>query len=56
MSSNITPPPRQDVNPVSYQIRDLIYGVAGIFHNDNRLAFLEDRCGRRIAPTRCTCC
>ncbi len=48
MSSNITPPPRQDVNPVSYQIRDLIYGVAGIFHNDNRLAFLEDRCGRRM--------
>jgi chemotaxis protein methyltransferase CheR len=36
------------VNPSCYQIRDLIYGVAGIFHTDNRLAFLEDRCGRRM--------
>jgi chemotaxis protein methyltransferase CheR len=35
-------------NPACYQIRDLIYGVAGIFHTDNRLSFLEDRCGRRM--------
>jgi chemotaxis protein methyltransferase CheR len=37
-----------NINPASYQIRDLIYGVAGIFHTDNRLAFLEDRCARRM--------
>jgi chemotaxis protein methyltransferase CheR len=44
----ITPPGRAAINPVCYQIRDLIYGVAGIFHTDNRLGFLEDRCGRRM--------
>lgn len=35
-------------NPACYQIRDLIYSVAGIFHAENRLGFLEDRCGRRM--------
>jgi chemotaxis protein methyltransferase CheR len=30
------------------QIRDLIYGVAGIFHTENRLGFLEERCARRM--------
>jgi len=35
-------------NPVTLQIRDLIYRVAGIFHVGNRLKFLEDRCGRRM--------
>jgi chemotaxis protein methyltransferase CheR len=30
------------------RIRDLIYQVAGIFHPDNKLRLLEDRCGRRM--------
>ncbi len=29
-------------------IRDLIYQVAGIFHPDNKLPLLLDRCGRRM--------
>ena len=29
-------------------IRDLIYKVAGIFHPDNKLNLLRDRCGRRM--------
>ena len=48
MSTNLTAPGNAATNPTSYQIRDLIYGIAGIFHTDNRLAFLEDRCGRRM--------
>lgn len=51
-----TPPStaRSVFDPVSYQIRDLIYGVAGIFHADNRLSFLEDRCGRRMKELKVT--
>lgn len=30
------------------RIRDLIYQVAGIFHPDNKLRLLQDRCGRRM--------
>jgi len=30
------------------RIRDLIYRAAGIFHPDNKLRLLEDRCGRRV--------
>lgn len=30
------------------RIRDLIYQVAGIFHPDNKLRLLLDRCGRRM--------
>lgn len=48
MSTMFPAPGRAVINPVSYKIRDLIYGVAGIFHTDNRLGFLEDRCGRRM--------
>jgi len=48
MSSIIPVPPPTATNPVSFQIRDLIYGIAGIFHTDNRLGFLEDRCARRM--------
>jgi chemotaxis protein methyltransferase CheR len=48
MSTNTSAPGNATVNPSCYQIRDLIYGVAGIFHTDNRLQFLEDRCGRRM--------
>jgi chemotaxis protein methyltransferase CheR len=29
-------------------IRDLIYQVAGIFHPDNKLTLLQDRCNRRM--------
>ena len=48
MSATISAADRTTINPACYQIRDLIYGVAGIFHTDSRLGFLEDRCGRRM--------
>ena len=48
MSTNTSAPGSAAISPVCYQIRDLIYGVAGIFHTDNRLGFLADRCGRRM--------
>lgn len=31
------------------RIRDLVYQVAGIFHPDSKLYFLQDRCKRRMA-------
>jgi chemotaxis protein methyltransferase CheR len=34
--------------PNLVRIRDLIYKVAGIFHPDNKLRLLQDRCGRRM--------
>jgi chemotaxis protein methyltransferase CheR len=37
-------PPQPDL----VRIRDLIYQVAGIFHPDNKLRLLQDRCGRRM--------
>jgi chemotaxis protein methyltransferase CheR len=37
-------PPDQEL----VRIRDLIYQVAGIFHPDNKLRLLLDRCGRRM--------
>lgn len=37
-------PPEPDL----VRIRDLIYEVAGIFHPDNKLRLLQDRCGRRM--------
>lgn len=39
-----TGPPEPDL----VRIRDLIYQVAGIFHPDNKLRLLHDRCGRRM--------
>ena len=48
MSTTTPAPIFSNIHPSSFQIRDLIYGVAGIFHTDNRLAVLEDRCGRRM--------
>ncbi len=30
------------------QVRDLIYRTAGIFHPDNKLRLLEDRCQKRM--------
>ena len=35
-------------DPELMRIRDLIYQVAGIFHPDNKLRLLNDRCGRRM--------
>jgi chemotaxis protein methyltransferase CheR len=34
--------------PNLVRIRDLVYHVAGIFHPDNKLRLLQDRCGRRM--------
>lgn len=34
--------------PNLVRIRDLIYQVAGIFHPDNKLGLLQDRCSRRM--------
>ncbi|MGA9544564.1 MAG: protein-glutamate O-methyltransferase CheR [Candidatus Sulfotelmatobacter sp.] len=39
-----TGPPEPDL----VRIRDLIYKVAGIFHPDNKLTLLQDRCWRRM--------
>jgi len=38
--------------PNLVKIRDLIYSVAGIFHPDNKLHLLQDRCGRRMKELR----
>src|SRR6202167_2103976 len=35
-------------DPDLVRIRDLVYQVAGIFHPDNKLRLLQDRCGRRM--------
>ncbi len=35
-------------DPDLVRIRDLVYQVAGIFHPDNKLRLLSDRCGRRM--------
>jgi len=35
-------------DPELMRIRDLIYQVAGIFHPDNKLRLLNDRCSRRM--------
>ncbi len=35
-------------DPELLRIRDLVYQVAGIFHPDNKLRLLLDRCGRRM--------
>lgn len=35
-------------DPELVRIRDLIYQVAGIFHPDNKLRLLNERCGRRM--------
>jgi chemotaxis protein methyltransferase CheR len=39
-----TAPPQ----PELVRIRDMVYQVAGIFHPDNKLRLLQDRCGRRM--------
>ena len=35
-------------DPELVRIRDMIYQTAGIFHPDNKLRLLQDRCGRRM--------
>lgn len=35
-------------DPELIRIRDLVYQVAGIFHPDNKLRLLQDRCQRRM--------
>jgi chemotaxis protein methyltransferase CheR len=35
-------------DPNLVRIRDLIYNAAGIFHPDNKLRLLSERCGRRM--------
>src|SRR5689334_21636437 len=49
-----TGPPTRDVSrapdPHLYKIRDLVYQTAGIYHADNKLKLLADRCGRRMQP------
>ena len=52
----MSPAPALQVGPIKVgppdpdlvRIRDLIYKVAGIFHPDNKLRLLQDRCGRRM--------
>ena len=44
LQTDSTPPPQ----PELVRIRDMIYQVAGIFHPDNKLRLLQDRCGRRM--------
>ena len=42
------PLPAGAPHPDLVRLRDLIYEVAGIFHPNNKLALLQDRCGRRM--------
>lgn len=39
-------------DPNIVRIRDLIYQVAGIFHPDNKLRLLTERCGRRMKEVK----
>ena len=39
-------------DPEFVRIRDMIYQTAGIFHPDNKLRLLQDRCGRRMKELR----
>jgi hypothetical protein len=36
------------IEPELTRIRDVIYQAAGIFHPDNKLRLLQDRCNRRM--------
>lgn len=40
--------------PELARIRDVIYQAAGIFHPDNKLRLLQDRCGRRMNELKVT--
>ena len=43
-------------DPELVRIRDLVYQVAGIFHPDNKLRLLLDRCGRRMKELKTRTC
>src|SRR5947209_14473976 len=43
-----TIPSAEAPDPDLVRLRDLVYQVAGIFHPDNKLRLLFDRCGRRM--------
>jgi len=49
-AASLGPMPRMDgpPEPELVHIRDVIYRAAGIFHPDNKLRLLQDRCGRRM--------
>jgi len=47
-SSRLAPSAPGPPDPDLVRIRDLVYRVAGIFHPDNKLRLLQDRCGRRM--------
>lgn len=40
------------LEPELIRIREMIYRTAGIFHPDNKLRLLQDRCGRRMKELR----
>jgi|SRR5579864_9138443 len=44
--------PERPPDPDLIRIRDLIYQVAGIFHPDNKLRLLLERCGRRMKEVK----
>ena len=47
-SAQVAPVAAGPPEPDLVRIRDLVYQVAGIFHPDNKLRLLRDRCGRRM--------
>jgi chemotaxis protein methyltransferase CheR len=49
--ANVTPAlsqPRTVTDPAYIKIRDLIYRISGIYHQENKLYLLAERCGRRM--------
>jgi chemotaxis protein methyltransferase CheR len=49
---SLQPTPSATPEPDLVHIRELIYQVAGIFHPDNKLRFLQDRCVRRMTKIK----
>lgn len=48
------PPPKTNPQDPAYlKIRDLIYSVSGIYHPQNKMYLLAERCGRRISALAC---
>lgn len=43
-----TTAPRPPADPYLVRIRDVVYQVAGIYHSEDRLHFLAERCQRRM--------
>jgi chemotaxis protein methyltransferase CheR len=46
--------PAEPPDPDLVRLRDLVYQVAGIFHPDNKLRLLLDRCSRRMKELKVT--